>query len=266
MGATPPRTAAAAPPIGGNCNIRGATRRRYAASQLLMLQTPTATSVERAAGAEGQDGAPVGGESPATAHTIRCHGETNLAQHEPHGPTSGTKLSQHTPSHRMCGTKLSLHAPSHRLCGTKLSLHARPRRISGIKLSLLTRNGSIWRFFDMQGEFCTVVTIKKPSRENFVPNARQRRGSPTQEHTGPHLCGGCRRDRCGGCRRDRCGGCRRDRCGGCRRDRCGGHRRDRRARAGFEAQSLAAVPVGGGGARPQYPQTTATPRPDKFRT
>ena len=74
----------------------------------------------------------------------------------------GTKLSPHTPSHRMCGTKLSLHAPSH--------------RISGIKLSLLTRNGSIWRYFDMQGEFCTVLTTKKPSRENFVPNAGQRWG------------------------------------------------------------------------------------------
>ena len=32
-------------------------------------KTPTATSVERAAGAEGQDGAPVGGGNPATAHT-----------------------------------------------------------------------------------------------------------------------------------------------------------------------------------------------------
>ena len=257
MGATPPRTAAAAPPSGGNCAMQGCdtptTRRQRASHGAKPPPLPVPIALQ---GREGQAGAPVGGGNPATAHTIRCHGETNLAQHEPHGPTSGTKLSQHTPSHRMCGTKLSLHAPSHRMCGTKLSLHApshrmcgtklslhaRPRRISGIKLSLHARNGSIWRFFDMQGEFCTVVTTKKPSRENFVPNARQRRGSPTQEHTGPHLCGGCRRDR------------------------CGGHRRDRRARAGFEAQSLAAVPVGGGGARPQYPQTTATPRPDKFRT
>ena len=87
-----------------------------------------------------------------------------------------------------------------------------------------------------QGEFCT-----ERKAETRLANTRAH---------GPHLCGGCRRDRCGGCRRDR----------------CGGHRRDRRARAGFEAQSLAAVPVGGGGARPQYPQTTATPRPDKFRT
>ena len=85
---------------------------------------------------------------------------TLFAQQQPRQATSGTKLSPHTPSHRMCGTKLSLHAPSH--------------RISGIKLSLLTRNGSIWRFFCMQGEFYTVLTTKKPSRENFVPNARQR--------------------------------------------------------------------------------------------
>ena len=85
---------------------------------------------------------------------------TKLSQHEPHGPTSGTKLSQHAPSHRMCGTKLSQHEP-----------HG---PTSGTKLSQLTRNGSIWRFFDMQGEFCTVLTTKKPSRESFVPNARQR--------------------------------------------------------------------------------------------
>ena len=204
MGATPPRTADAAPPIGGNCAMQGcdtpATRRQKASHGAKPPPLPVPSALQ---GREGQAGAPVGGGNPATAHTIRCHGETNLAQHEPHGPTSGTKLSQHTPFHRMCGTKLSQHTPSHRLCGTKLSLHARPRRISGIKLSLLTRNGSIWRFFCMQGEFCTVLTTKKPSRENFVPNARQRRGSPTQQHTRPH--------------------------------RRGGHRRIRRARAGFEA-------------------------------
>ena len=40
LGATSPRTAAALPPSGGNCIIRAATRRRYSASQLLMLQNP----------------------------------------------------------------------------------------------------------------------------------------------------------------------------------------------------------------------------------
>ena len=31
-----------------------------------------------------------------------------------------------------------------------------------------------------QGEFCTVLTTKKPSRESFVPNARQRSSQPRQ--------------------------------------------------------------------------------------
>ena len=164
----------------------------------------------------------------------------------------GTKLSQHTPSHRMCGTKLSLHAPSHRMCGTKLSQHTPSHRMCGTKLSLLTRNGSIWRFFDMQGEFCTVVATKKPSRENFVPNARQRWGSPTQQDTRPHLCGGCRRDR--RVREDS-------------RRRAKSHINDLAPlvwRTSESPEGPAAAPVDNG-ARPQYPQTTATPRPDKFR-
>ena len=40
----------------------------------------------------------------------------------------------------------------------------------------------------MQGEFCTVFTTKKPSRENFVPNARQRSSGPTQQHTRHPRC------------------------------------------------------------------------------
>ena len=55
------------------------------------------------------------------------------------GRTSGTKLAQHTPSHRMSGTKFSL----------------------------LVQNGSIWRVLPARGEFCTVLTTKKPSRESF---------------------------------------------------------------------------------------------------
>ena len=112
-----------------------------------------------------------------------------------------TRPTRTTPSR--FGTKLSPHAHPRRMSGTRLSLLTPSRRTCGTKLSPLARNGSIWRFFCMQGEFCTVVTTKKPSRENFVPNARQRRGSPTQQHTRPH--------------------------------RRGGHRRIRRARAGFEA-------------------------------
>ena len=59
----------------------------------------------------------------------------------------------------------------------------------GTKLSLLARNGPIWRFFCMQGEFYTVLATKKPSRESFVPNARQRSSEPTQQHTRPHRHG-----------------------------------------------------------------------------
>ena len=40
VGVTPPRTAATPPPIGGIAPCKGATRRRHAASQLLMLQKP----------------------------------------------------------------------------------------------------------------------------------------------------------------------------------------------------------------------------------
>ena len=102
-----------------------------------------------------------GWRKPGNCIHGRCHDETKLSQHEPRGPTSGTKLS------------------------------------------LFTRNGSIWRFFYMQGEFYTVLTAKKLSRENFVPNGRV---GARQQDTRPHPCGGCRRDRCGGRRRDRCGG------------------------------------------------------------
>ena len=35
-----PRTATSPPPNGGNCTIRGATRRRHAVARLLMLQNP----------------------------------------------------------------------------------------------------------------------------------------------------------------------------------------------------------------------------------
>ena len=105
---------------------------------------------------------------------------TLFAQQQPRQATSGTKLSPHTHPRRMCGTKLSQHEP-----------HG---PTSGTKLSPLARNGLIWRSFYMQGEFYTVVTTKKPSRENFVPNARQRSSKPTQ-HTRHHRSGKRRRGR-----------------------------------------------------------------------
>ena len=143
---------------GGNCTTRGcdtpATRRLRASCS---AKPPPATVVERTCGS---------GRPRPSAH------EREKPSNRTQGrPTSGTKLSQHTPSHRMCGTKLSQHEP-----------HG---PTSGRKLSLFTRNGSIWRFFYMQGEFCTVVTAKKLSRENFVPNVRQSWGSPTGHQAPP---------------------------------------------------------------------------------
>ena len=76
--------------------------------------------------------------------------------------------------------------------------------MSGIKLSLLTRNGPIWRNLRMQGEFYTAFTTKKPSRENFVPNTRQKSSEPTQQHTRPHRSGGRRRVRRNRRARPRC--------------------------------------------------------------
>ncbi len=46
-----------------------------------------------------------------------------------------------------------------------------------------------------QGELCTVLTTKKPSRANCVPNARQRSSEPTQQHSWPHRCEARRRGR-----------------------------------------------------------------------
>ena len=232
LSATPLQTTAAPLPNGGNCAMQGcdtlATRRQRALHGAKPPPPPVSSALQgprvrigRRWVAEARQlhtrKVPRRNKSRPTRTTPRRFG-TKLSQHEPHGPTSGTKLSQHTPSHRMCGTKLSQHEP-----------HG---PTSGTKLSLFTRNGSIWRFFYMQGEFCTVVTAKKLSRENFVPNAGQSWGSPTGHQAppawrvpeGPVW----------------------------------------RARAGFEAQSLAAVPVDNG-ARPQYPQTTGVPSPSKFR-
>ena len=149
LGAIPPRTVPALPPSGGgNCIIRAATRRRHADAALRMAQNP---------------------------HRYQCR-----ARCRGRGPgwgTGGWRKPRNCTHHQVPRRNKSRPTrTTPRRFGTKLSLHARPRRISGIKLSLLTRNGSIWRNLRMRGEFCTVFTTKKPSRENFVPNAGQRWG------------------------------------------------------------------------------------------
>ena len=70
LATAPPRTAAAPPPIGGNCTTRGsdtpATRRQKASCSAKPPPPPVWSALQ---GREGQDGAPVGGGNPATAHT-----------------------------------------------------------------------------------------------------------------------------------------------------------------------------------------------------
>ena len=61
---------------------------------------------------------------------------------------------------------------------------------SGTKLSTHTRNGPIRHVLPTQGEFCTALVSTTLSRENFVPNTRQKSNQPTQQHS--------KRDRCKG--------------------------------------------------------------------
>ena len=53
-----------------------------------------------------------------------------------------------------------------------------------LNLARFARTGRVLYRFGQhnteQGEFCTVLTTKKPSRESFVPNARQRSSEPRQ--------------------------------------------------------------------------------------
>ena len=118
---------------------------------------------------------PIGGIGIIRGVTRRRHADSQLLMlqnphrrqrggHREHGEPGPSAHEQQKPSNRTQGRPTS---------GTKLSPRTRPRRMCGTKLSLLTRNGPIWRTFCMQGEFCTALVSTTPSRESFVPNARQ---------------------------------------------------------------------------------------------
>lgn len=145
MGATPPQTTAAPPPSGGIAPHEGPTRRRHATSRLHVVQTPH----------HYQHGERRGhGEPSRTAHERQKPG--NWPQGRPHlRDKTRPALAQH-----------ESHSPT-----------------SGTKLSLLAQNGPIWRNLRMQGEFCTALVSTTLSRENFVPNTRQKSNQPTQQHT-----------------------------------------------------------------------------------
>ena len=183
LGTTPPQVAASSPPIGGNDAIQGSVRPRRCRPRATNrgncttrgCDTP-ATHRQRASCSAKPPPLPVSSalQGPRARMGHRWVAETRQLHTRKVPRRNKSRPARAARPHFRYKT-LPAH-PSHRMCGTKLSLHARPRRISGIKLSLLTRNGPIWRNLRMQGEFCTVLTTKKPSRENFVPNAGQRRG------------------------------------------------------------------------------------------
>ena len=79
-GHTPSTRGSAVTKRGGNCIIRAATRRRYAASQLLMLQNPHHSQPEVRRARSKTDAGPIGAKK--------------LAQHRPSTGISMKKLAQ----------------------------------------------------------------------------------------------------------------------------------------------------------------------------
>ena len=65
---------------GENGVIRDPTRRRHAGSQLLMLQTPSITSMEAIPKPAGPVRSARGRRNPGNSEQGRCHGETKLAR------------------------------------------------------------------------------------------------------------------------------------------------------------------------------------------
>ena len=161
---------------GGIALHGGSTRRRHAARRLRVVQNPP-SQPDRSAPRHLQDRRRAGWRektrpTPQPQHKERgtaWHGAREQRQGTAISPPTGTKTTR---EHNTTLPTRTAPGPS----GTKLSPHSPSHRMSGTKFSLLARNGPISRLFCMQGEFYTVLTTKKPSRENFVPNARQSRG------------------------------------------------------------------------------------------
>ena len=187
---------AAPPPIGGNCTTRGfdtpATLRKRASCSAKPPSPARSTPGHGGLGRTAHERCQGAAIAQQLARALR-QSKTLFAQQQPRRApwvqnSPSTSCAAHfryktLPAHpssphiryipRPRGSQLSPPPPPPRPPGSKLPPPRPPRRRSGTKLSQLTRNGSIWRFFCMQGEFYTVLTTKKLSRENFVPIARQ---------------------------------------------------------------------------------------------
>ena len=152
---------------GGIALHEGSTRRRHAARRLRVVQNP---------------------------HHHR-HGER-----QGHGGPGRSAREQQKPDNRTQGRPhfryktLPAHPPSPHIRYKTLPAHPK-----WLNLALFLHAGRVlYRSHHQeakQGELCTVLTTKKPSRENCVPNARQRSSEPTQQHSWPHRCEARRRGR-----------------------------------------------------------------------
>ena len=152
---------------GGIALHEGSTRRRHAARRLRVVQNP---------------------------HHHR-HGER-----QGHGGPGRSAREQQKPDNRTQGRPhfryktLPAHPPSPHIRYKTLPAH--PKWLN-LALFLHARR-VLYRSHHQeakQGELCTVLTTKKPSRANCVPNARQRSSEPTQQHSWPHRCEARRRGR-----------------------------------------------------------------------
>ena len=152
---------------GGIALHEGSTRRRHAARRLRVVQNP---------------------------HHHR-HGER-----QGHGGPGRSAREQQKPDNRTQGRPhfryktLPAHPPSPHIRYKTLPAHPK-----WLNLALFMHAGRVlYRSHHQeakQGELCTVLTTKKPSRANCVPNARQRSSEPTQQHSWPHRCEARRRGR-----------------------------------------------------------------------
>ena len=90
--------AAGPSPNGGNGVIRGTTRRRHAANQLLMLQNPHRSQPR----------------APCRLQDLSAGliGAKKLAQHSPFSRISTKTLAQRSPSNRISAKKFAQHRPS----------------------------------------------------------------------------------------------------------------------------------------------------------
>ena len=152
---------------GGIALHEGSTRRRHAARRLRVVQNPH--------------------------HHL--HGE-----HQGYGGPGRSACERQKPGNRTQGRPhfryktLPAHPPSPHIRYKTLPAHPK-----WLNLALFLHAGRvIYRSHHQeakQGELCTVLTTKKPSRANCVPNARQRSSEPTQQHSWPHRCEARRRGR-----------------------------------------------------------------------